>query len=364
MQSYPTESKRVPFARKCSRNVLAYFHELPKCQKGIAMKMRVLRVAALSHDFSGCALEDVPVPVPGPDEVLVRIRAAAMGFPDLLMTRGAYQRKPELPFVPGTDMAGEVVACGPGVTNVGIGDAVIATYQTGAFGEYALYPAAALARKPERLGFAAAAALGSAYLTAYVALVRLGRLDKGEWLLVHGAAGGVGLAAVDLGRTLGARVIAASASDDKLARIADLYAPEAIVNVRHGFRETVKAMTDGGAHVIYDPVGGDIFDESTRCIAFGGRLLVIGFASGRIPSVSANIPLIKGFSVVGVRAGEFGRRFPNLGEENHCAIRQLAQEGRIRPHVHAVLPLEAWREGFALMERRQVIGRVVLMPHD
>jgi NADPH2:quinone reductase len=326
-------------------------------------RMKVLRVVALSDDFSGCAIEDVPVPSPRGDEVLVRVRAAAIGFPDLLMTRGAYQRKPPLPFVPGGDMAGEVVAVGSGVTSVAIGDSVIATGGIGAFGEYALYPASALAPKPKQLGFAEAAALGVAYLTAYVSLVRLARLQPGEWLLVHGAAGGVGLAAVDLGRALGARVIAASASDEKLAKITDLYAPEATINVQHGFREAVKAITGGGAQVIYDPVGGDIFDESTRCIDFGGRLLVVGFASGRIASVATNIPLIKGFSVIGVRAGEFGRRFPDLGEENHRLIRQLAGEGRVRPCVHATLPLDAWREGFALMEGRQVIGRTVLMPH-
>jgi NADPH:quinone reductase len=326
-------------------------------------RMKVLRVAALSDDFSGCAIEDVPVPSPRRDEVLVRVRAAAIGFPDLLMTRGAYQRKPPLPFVSGSDMAGEVVAVASGVTSVAIGDSVIATGGIGAFGEYALYPASALAPKPKQLGFAEAAALGVAYLTAYVSLVRLARLQPREWVLVHGAAGGVGLAAVDLGKALGARVIAASASDEKLAKIADLYAPEAIINVQHGFREAVKAITGGGAQVIYDPVGGDIFDESTRCIDFGGRLLVVGFASGRIASVATNIPLIKGFSVIGVRAGEFGRRFPDLGEENHRLIRQLAGEGRVRPHVHATLPLDAWREGFALMEGRRVIGRTVLLPH-
>jgi NADPH:quinone reductase len=325
--------------------------------------MRILQVAALSDDFSGCRLEEVLLPVPGPGEALVRVRAAAIGFPDLLMTRGLYQHKPPLPFVPGTDMAGEVVACGPGVANVAVGDAVIAEHQTRAFGEYALYPAASLAPKPKPLGFAEAAAFGVAYLTAYVSLVRLGRIEKGDWLLVHGAAGGVGLAAVDLGQILGARVIAASASDAKLARIAELYAPEAMVNVTSGFREKVKEITGGGAQVIYDPVGGDIFDESTRCIAFGGRLLVVGFASGRIPTIAANIALIKGFSVIGVRAGEFGRRFPELGVENRHAVRQLAEEGRLRPQVHAKLPLERWREAFGLVEDRQVVGRVVLTPH-
>jgi NADPH:quinone reductase len=330
--------------------------------KKLPTKMRALRVKAVSHDFSGCLLEEVAVPEPGVGEVLVRIHAAAIGFPDLLMTRGAYQRKPALPFVLGMDMAGEVVACGPGVTSVAIRDAVTST-ELGAFGDYGVYPAASLAPKPARFDFPEAAALGAAYLTAYVALVRMARISEAEWLLVHGAAGGVGLAAVDLGRALGARVIAASASDEKLAKIANLYSPDATINVRGGFRQAVNTMTGGGAQVIYDPVGGDIFDESIRCIAFGGRLLVVGFASGRIPTVAANMPLIKGFSVVGVRAGEFGRRFPELGDENRRAVRQLAEAGKVHPHVHAALPLSAWREGFMLMEKRHVIGRTVLIPH-
>lgn len=325
--------------------------------------MRAVQVLGLSSDLSGCALREVPVPTPGAGQVLVGVRAAAIGFQDLLMARGEYQKKPSLPFTPGSDMAGEVVACGPEVTNVRIGDAVIAQGYTGSLADYALYPASALAPKPSRLDFPEAAALGVAYLTAYVALVRLARLRPGDWLLVHGAAGGVGLAAVDLGRALGARVIAASASDEKLARVAALYRPEALVNVQHGFRETVEELTGGGANVIFDPVGGDVFDESTRSIAFAGRLLVVGFASGRIPTIAANIPLIKGFSVIGVRAGEFGRRFPAQGAENRRAVLDLAQAGRVTPHVHTVLPLEAWRDAFALMAAREIVGRVVLAPH-
>jgi NADPH2:quinone reductase len=182
-------------------------------------------------------------------------------------------------------------------------------------------------------------------------------------VLVHGAAGGVGLAAVDLAKALGARVIAASASDAKLAAIQALYAPDAVVNVTGGFRDRVKEITGGrGADVIYDPVGGDVFDESVRCIAFNGRLLVIGFTSGRIPTVSVNMPLIKGFSVMGVRAGEYGRQFPEKGRENAEAVWRMADEGVISPHVHAALPLDRWREAFALLANRQVIGKAVLRP--
>jgi NADPH2:quinone reductase len=325
--------------------------------------MRALVVEHLAPDFAGCFVKDVPTPTPGSGEVLVRVRAASVNFPDLLMTKGEYQFKPPTPFTPGLDLAGEVVALGDGVTSFQIGDAVVGGARLGAFAEYAVLSADALKPKPERLSFAQAAAYGAAYLTAYVALVRRARLEPGEWVLVHGAAGGVGLAAVDLAKALGARVIAASASDDKLAAIQALYAPDATVNVTGGFREAVKAITGGvGADVIYDPVGGDVFDESTRCIAFDGRLLVIGFTSGRIPTVSVNMPLIKGFSVMGVRAGEYGRRFPDKGRENGEAVWRMADEGTIKPHVHAQLPLERWREAFELLSERKVIGKAVIIP--
>ena len=325
--------------------------------------MRALIVENLAADFVGCAVRDVPTPTPGPGEVLVRVKAASVNFPDLLMTRGEYQFKPPTPFTPGLDLAGEVVALGEGVIGFAIGDAVVGGARLGAFAEYAVVSADALKPKPERLSFAQAAAYGAAYLTAYVALVRRARIEPGDWVLVHGAAGGVGLAAVDLAKALGARVIAASASDDKLAAIQGLYAPDATVNVTGGFREQVKAITEGrGADIIYDPVGGDVFDESVRCIAFDGRLLVIGFTSGRIPTVSVNMPLIKGFSVMGVRAGEYGRQFPEKGRENAQAVWEMADRGVIMPHVHAELPLDRWREAFDLLAERRVIGKAVIRP--
>lgn len=325
--------------------------------------MRALVVEALAPDFGGCAVREVPTPSPGPGEVLVRVRAASVNFPDLLMTRGEYQLKPPLPFTPGLDLAGEVVALGEGVADLAVGDAVVGGARLGGFAEYAVLSADALKPKPARLSFAEAAAYGAAYLTAYVALVRRARLEPGEWVLVHGAAGGVGLAAVDLAKALGARVIATSASDEKLARVQALYAPDAVVNVTGGFRDRVKEITGGhGADVIYDPVGGDVFDESVRCVAFDGRLLVIGFTSGRIPTVSVNMPLIKGFSVMGVRAGEYGRQFPDKGRENAEAVWAMANEGRIRPHVHAELPLDGWREAFDLLAERKVVGKAVIVP--
>ncbi len=324
--------------------------------------MKALVVRELLPDYAGCSIEEVPEPAPGLGQVKVRVRAASVNFPDLLMTRGEYQLKPPPPFTPGLDISGEVVALGEGVAKFKLGDAVVGGARLGGVAEHAVLEAAALNPKPERLSYSQAAAYPAAYLTSYVALVRRAQAKPGEWVLVHGAAGGVGLAAVDLAKVLGCRVIAASASDDKLEVIRREYAPHAVVNVTGGFRERVKEITGGGADVIYDPVGGDIFDESVRCIAFDGRLLVVGFTSGRIPTVSVNMPLIKGFSVMGVRAGEYGRQFPERGRENAAAIAKLAAEGRIKPRVHAELPLERWREAFDLLAHRQVIGKAVIRP--
>ncbi|MFT4252016.1 MAG: NADPH:quinone oxidoreductase family protein [Caulobacter sp.] len=326
-------------------------------------RVKALVVETLAPDFAGCAVREISTPTPGPGEVLVRIKAASVNFPDLLTTRGEYQLKPPLPFTPGLDFAGEVEALGEGVAGLQIGAAVVGGARTGAFAEYIAVPARALKPRPARLSFGEAASYGAAYLTARVALVRRADLQPGEWVLVHGAAGGVGLAAVDLAKAMGARVIAASASDDKLAEVSRLYAPDAVVNVTGGFRDQVKAITGGrGVDVVYDPVGGDVFDESLRCLAFDGRLLVIGFTSGRIPTVSANIPLIKGISVMGVRAGEYGRQFPERGAEDQAAVWAMADAGTIRPHVHAELPLDRWREAFDLLAQRRVVGKAVIVP--
>ncbi|HXQ11113.1 MAG TPA: NADPH:quinone oxidoreductase family protein [Caulobacteraceae bacterium] len=325
--------------------------------------MRALVVERLAPDYAGCVLKEIETPRPGPGEVLIKVRAAAVNFPDLLQTRGEYQHKPPLPFIPGLELSGEIEAIGEGVDRWKVGDAVVGGARIGGFSDYALTHALALRPKPELLSFSEAAAYGAAYLTAYVALVRRAEIEPGEWLLVQGAAGGVGLAAVDLGKLLGAKVIAASASDDKLAVVRQEYAPDAVVNVTEGFRERVKELTGGrGADVIYDPVGGDVFDESVRCIAFNGRLLVVGFTSGRIPTISVNMPLIKGFSVMGVRAGEYGRQFPERGRENAKAVWDLANEGKIRPRVHAELPLDAWRDAFDLLADRKVIGKAIIRP--
>ncbi len=325
--------------------------------------MRALIVDRLGPDYEGVSLQDIPVPAPGPGEVLVRVKAAGVNFPDLLMTRGEYQMKPPLPFGLGMELSGEIAALGPSVEGWSVGQAIVGGAKLGGFAEFAILPAASLKAKPERLSFAQAAGYGAAYITAYVGLVRRGNLQPGDWVLVHGAAGGVGLAAVDMAKMMGARVIATSASDAKLKVLQDEYAPDAVLNVTNGFREQVKEITGGrGADIIYDPVGGDVFDESVRCIAFDGRLLVIGFTSGRIPTISVNMPLIKGFSVVGVRAGEYGRQFPERGRENQAAIWAMAVAGTVKPRVHAEVPLENWREAFELLAGRQVIGKAVIVP--
>ena len=317
---------------------------------------------ALSDDFSGVSVSHLALPEPAPGEVRLRIKAASLNFPDLLLCQGKYQLKLDPPFTPGMDTSGEIDAIGEGVSGFDIGDAVVAGMRFGGLSEYVCVPAEGLRKKPSNMSFAEAASYQVAYLTAYVALVRRGNLQAGETLLVHGASGGVGMAAVDIGKLLGATVIATGGRDEKLEQVAAQGADH-VINTEGGFREEVKALTQGrGADVIYDPVGGDVFDESIRCINFDGRLLVIGFTSGRIASVPSNMPLIKGFSVVGVRAGEYGRKFPEKGEENLNTIWQWAEEGKTRPYVHSELPLSETLEGFRLLENRQVIGKLVIRP--
>ncbi len=324
--------------------------------------MRALVCHKITDDLSGVEVREIDRPQPGPGEVLIKVAATSINFPDILLCQGKYQLKLDPPFTPGMDIAGTIEALGDGVTDFAIGDAVCGGARFGGFAEYAVVAAAGLQRKPEQLSFHEAASYSAAYLTAYVALVRRGRLQAGETLLVHGASGGVGMAAVDVGKLLGATVIATGGSDEKLEKV-KAFGADHVINTKDGFREQVKALTDGrGADVIYDPVGGDVFDESVRCIAFDGRLLVIGFTSGRIASVSTNMPLIKGFSVVGVRAGEYGRQFPDRGKENVEQIWAWAREGKTRPYVHQVLHLDQTVDGFRALLDRKVVGKLIIEP--
>ena len=324
--------------------------------------MQALRVERLTDDLSGVALVDTPAPVRAPGDVLVKVRAASLNFPDLLMTRGGYQFRPEVPFTSGLEFAGEVIEADP-ASGFAPGARVMGGNKTGGFAEIACVPPSRLSAMPAGMDFPQAAAMGAAYATAYTGLVELGGLQAGQWVLIHGASGGVGLAACDLALALGARVIATTGSPAKADRIAALARPEAVVVAEGRFRQQVAELTGGAlADIVFDPVGGDVFDESTRCVAFGGRLVVVGLTSGRIAAISANIPLIKGFSIVGLRAGEYARRFPARGAAISAAVRDLAEQGRIVPAIDRSLPLSRWREGFEAMAQRELVGKVVFVP--
>jgi len=324
------------------------------------MTYAALVCESLSDDLAGLAVRSLPLPVPGPGQVLVRVRAAALNFPDFLMTQGRYQFKPDLPFVPGLEAAGEVMAIGAGVTDVKRGDTVVVHARTGAIAECMLVSQAEVRAIPPGLDFAEAAAFHAAALTAYVALVRRAALQAGETLLVHGASGGVGMATVQLGRHLGAQVIASGRSDVKLA-IVRAQGAHHCINLGEDLRERVMALTGGrGVDVVMDAVGGDVFDVSLRCLGWGGRLLVVGFVGGRIPEVKANYILIKNLSIIGVRAGEVGRRDPVQGAENVRAIDRLASIGVFKPYIGARLPLSQAIDGLRLLGEGQVTGKVVI----
>jgi NADPH2:quinone reductase len=320
----------------------------------------VLRCTRLSDDLSGVSLEDVDAGPPGPGEVAVAMRAAALNFPDLLMTRGGYQHRPELPFTIGMEGAGVVEALGEGVTGWAVGDPVCVSGKTGAIARRTVVPASALAPVPPGWDWPSAAGWQVGALTALVALEVRAGLRAGETLLVHGATGGMGAAAVQLGAALGATVIATGSREAWLERLLPMGAAH-LVSSRGPFDVTVKALTDGrGADVIFDPVGGDVFDRSTKCVAFGGRLLVVGFAAGRIPTLAANHVLIKGYSVVGVRAGEWLRRRPADAPAILARLARLAADGTFRPLVGARFPLERAKDALAALERREAPGKIVV----
>lgn len=322
--------------------------------------MKALVVHALSDDLSGVGIVELPAPVRHPGQVLIRVRAAALNHPDLLMTRGSYQLKPPLPFTLGMEMAGQVLEADVD-SGYARGDRVVAGTRVGSFADLVVVDARAVRPLPDGIDYARGAAIGAAYLTAHVALVALGGLKPKDWVLVHGATGGVGLAAADLAQALGGRVIATSRSALKLGIVASDVPLHGRL-LADDFRESVKTMTNGGANLVFDPVGGDVFDQSTRCIAFGGRLLVVGFTSGRIASLPTNMALIKGFSVHGVRAGEFGRRDPAAGRAAADAVWDLASRGRIRPRIHAIHRLDDWRQAFNDMAAARHVGKLVIEP--
>ncbi|MEP1421492.1 MAG: NADPH:quinone oxidoreductase family protein [Erythrobacter sp.] len=324
--------------------------------------MQALRVESLSKDLTGVQLVDIWEPARLPGEVLVRVRAASLNFPDLLMTKGEYQFKPEVPFTSGLEMAGEVIEA-DAESGFAPGDKVIGGKKTDAFAEVASVPVRGLSPLPTGLTFAQGAAMGAAYQTAYTGLIELCNVQPEQWVLVHGASGGVGLAACDLAKAMGARVIAATGVADKHDAIKAAVAPDAVITAAGRFRERVADLTGGKlCDVVFDPVGGDVFDESTRCVSFAGKLVVVGFTSGRIAEVATNIPLIKGFSIVGLRAGEYARRFPERGAAINQAVAQLAASGKVTPTIDRILPLSNWQEGFDAMAARALIGKVVFVP--
>ena len=295
-----------------------------------------------------------------PGQVRVAIHAAGINFPDILMAAGEYQLKPELPFTPGVEAAGEVIEV-DGAGGVAVGDRVILKMRHGAYADEIVVAPSQLTPLPLSFDYAEGATFLAAHGTAYHALIDRGQLQAGEVLLVHGAGGGVGLAAVEMGKLLGATVIAAASSEDKLAVAQAHGADYLVLYQREPFRDVVKRITAGrGADVVFDPVGGEIFENSLRCIAWDARVLVIGFTGG-IGLARTNLLLIKGASVLGVRAGEAARKNPVLGEVRIEALLAWAEAGRIRPHISHRLPLEDFAPAMRLLIDRKAIGRVVLM---
>jgi NADPH:quinone reductase len=306
-------------------------------------------------------LETVPSKPLAAGQVRVAIRAAGINFPDILMAAGEYQLKPELPFTPGVEAAGDVIEVDGAAKGTAVGDRVIVKMRHGAYTDEAVVAPLQLTSLPANFDYAEGATFLAAHGTAYHGLIDRGRLQPGEVLLVHGAGGGVGLAAVEMGKMLGATVIAAASSEDKLEVARARGADHLVLYAREPFRDAVKRITEGrGADVVFDPVGGAVFEESVRCIAWGARLLVIGFTGG-IGLARTNLLLIKGASVLGVRAGEAVRRNPALGEVRLEALLEWAEAGKIRPNVSHRLPLEDYAKAMRLLIDRKAIGRVALV---
>ncbi len=314
------------------------------------------------------SVETSPLPIPAAGEVLLRVHAAGVNFPDTLIIQGKYQFKPELPFTPGSEVAGEVLALGEGVQNVQVGDRVIAFLSTGGYATHAVAQAAQVMPLPEGMDYEAAAAFTLASGTSYHALVDRAKLQAGETLLVLGAAGGVGLAAVQIGHRLGARVIAAASSDEKLALCRQEGADETINYATEDLRARLKELTGGkltkggGPDVIYDPVGGAYAEPAFRSIGWGGRYLVVGFAAGDIPALPLNLPLLKGASLVGVFWGEFARRDPRGNARNLSTMTDWIRDGQMRLHVSQTYPLEGAAQALKDLEGRKVTGKVVIVP--
>lgn len=323
------------------------------------MKAMVCAALGSADDLELRELDDL---TPGPGQLLIRVRTAGVNFPDNLMIAGKYQERPELPFVPGLELAGEVLATGDGVTAFEPGQRIAAATGVGAYAEQALVDAEHAIPIPDSVDDSAAAGLLVVYGTSIHALRQRADLKAGETLLVLGAAGGVGLSAVQLGKVMGARVIAAASTADKL-EVARANGADELIDYGDGeLKEKVKALTGGrGADVIYDPVGGDLFDQSARCINFNGRLLVIGFASGRIPQFPVNLALVKGFSVVGVFWGRFSKKEqPELHRENMQQLFDWMAQGKFELAIDREYPLAELPAALNRIAARQATGKIII----
>jgi len=305
--------------------------------------------------------QTLPTPQPGPGQVLMAIKAASMNFPDILIVQNKYQMKPPLPFVPGSEYAGVVEALGEGVTHLKVGQRVACLSGTGGFGTHTLATAALCMPLPDAMSFEDAAAFIMTYATSHHALIDRAQLKAGDTVLVLGAAGGVGTAAIQIAKAVGAKVIAAASTDDKCALCRDIGADATINYSTENLRESLKTLTEGkGPDVIYDPVGGDLAEPAFRSMAWRGRYLVVGFASGPIPALPWNLALLKGASLVGVFWGDFARREPKA---NAAMLQELAQwylQGKIKPVIDRVMPMSELMAAYAHMGSRGVRGKLVL----
>ena len=318
--------------------------------------MRAWRVHSLGDPAEVMSLDEVDQPTAGDGQLLVKVRAAGLNFPDVLMTLGQYQEKPPLPFTPGSEICGEIVGTGQRVLGSVAGG-------PGGYAEYALMDADAAWPVPDGLSDEKAAALYITYQTGYVGLHRRANLQAGEWLLVHAGAGGVGSAAIQLGKAAGAKVIGTAGGEHKVQVCRDLGADHAIDYTAEDFVPLVKEITGGhGADVVYDPVGGDVFDKSRKVIAFEGRLVVVGFTSGRIPDAPANHLLVKNYSVVGLHWGLYRKYEPAIFGQVHEELTRLYEDGRIDPLVSQVLPLEEAPKALGALASRRTVGKIVLVP--
>jgi NADPH:quinone reductase len=308
------------------------------------------------------ALRDVPdPPAPGQGEITVRIRARGVQYVDVLMLAGKYQFRPEPPFIPGGEAAGEIVAVGPGVTQFAIGDRVMSRHTLGACAELGNAKAELCDEVPESMSLEAAGVFRGAYSTAYHALLQRGRMRAGEWVLVHGAAGGIGIAAIQVAKLFGAKVIATASTAEKRAACVEEGADHAIGYVG-GFLDKVKELTEGhGVDIVYDPIGGAVTDESLRALAWCGRLLILGFLGGGPANIRSNYLLIKGIDAVGVRIGGLNEANPELAIANMRELTRLAGEGKLRPRISHRFPLEKAQEALQAVIERTVIGKALLV---